>query len=66
MKVKLTFRYDTCSGEYEMTVNNLSSPGQGIPLKDIQEVIKRITGNVEKQITGLPEVENVIISRNDN
>lgn len=65
MKVKLTFEYDTESGEYEMTVNNITNPGQGIPLKNIQEAIQRITKDVEKQVTGLPEVEKVIV-RNDN
>jgi hypothetical protein len=65
MKVKLTFEYDTDSGEYEMIINNLSSPGQGVPLKNIQEAIRRITSDVEKQVTGLPEIEKVI-ARNDN
>ena len=65
MKVKITFEYDTENGEYEMTVNNLTNPGQGIPLENIQEAIRRITGDVEKQVTGLPKVEKVVV-RNDN
>jgi len=48
-----------------MTVNNLSNPGQAIPLNNIQEAIKRITGDVEKEVIGLPEV-NTIIDRKDN
>ena len=65
MKVRITFEYETLSGEYEMTVNNLSNPGQAIPLNNIQEAIKRITGDVEKEVIGLPEV-NTIIDRKDN
>lgn len=65
MKVKLIFEYDTEDGEYSMTVNNLSNPGQGIPLENIKEVIRRITGDVEHQITGLPEV-NTVVEREDN
>jgi len=56
MKVKLTFEYDTDTGKYVMQVNNMSNPGQGIPLENIKEAISRITGDVEVQITGLPEV----------
>lgn len=65
MKVRLIFEYDTSDGEYSMTVNNLSNPGQGIPLENIREAIKRITGDVEHQITGLPEV-NQVVKREDN
>ena len=65
MKVKLIFEYDTSDGEYSMTVNNLSNPGQGIPLENIKEAIRRITGDVEHKITGLPEV-NPVVKREDN
>jgi hypothetical protein len=65
MKVKLTFEYDTTTGQYEMMVNNLSNPGQGIPLENIKEAIRRITGDVEKKVIGLPEVVEKI-ERMDN
>lgn len=65
MKVKLIFEYDTDTGEYEMEVNNVSNPGQGISLASIQEAVRRITGNVEKQITSLPETSERI-ERKDN
>jgi len=65
MKVKIIFEYDTSSGEYEMQVNNLSHPGQGIPLSSIQEAIRRITGDVEHKATGLPPVVDEV-ERKDN
>jgi predicted RNase H-like HicB family nuclease len=65
MKVRLIFEYDTSDGDYSMEVNNLSNPGQGIPLENIKEAIRRITGDVERQATGLPEVSETI-EREDN
>jgi len=65
MKVKLTFIFDTDGGEYEMTVNNLSHPGQGIPLDIIQKAVMKITEDTKQKITGLPEVDSSQI-RGDN
>jgi len=49
-KVRATIDVDLDTGEYEVTYNNLSHPGQGIDLTETITMIEQALGMVENTV----------------
>ncbi len=58
MKVRVTIDFEIPGGEYEVQVNNISNPGQGMDWHVVQEALYRIIGDVVKDVRSETTEEN--------
>jgi hypothetical protein len=65
-KIRVSIEIDVSTGEYELTWNNLSNPGESIDLYTLIEATRRVVNDFGDRQTGKVETTAAEPVRGDN